>query len=324
MLSFFVHNARKMETSGTRAEGTCQVTSAALRNPSALNPLTPAGLPAHSGRLQVPHSLPQPPARYSQIPKHSSHIFLQPSSPSFTSLHPPSLPTPFRTRSSAATLPASKPPLRPSSEPAAGPASLTPLAPTPLPRGAPAPRPPPPRSARLSAGAEPRPPDSRCRARTRRTPPPRTPGPLPAPPQPSLPSRSPSPPLPPQPVCKGGRLRRAPLARLVAQLPGLQGVWAGRQAAGGGRLCTRAPRAAQPRTAPAPANNRLWPQRSASYRRRRVGAEARGSLGNGVSARPTPHGMPGVGGGERCKAQCRFGARFQDVCRATLEQLLPF
>lgn len=74
----------------------------------------------------------------------------------------------------------------------------------------------------------------------------------------------------------------------VAWLSGLQGVWAGRQAAGGGRLCTPAPRAAKPRTVPAPANNRLRLQRSASYRRRRVVAEARSSLGNGVYTRPTP------------------------------------
>ncbi|XP_051046116.1 protein enabled homolog [Phodopus roborovskii] len=137
----------------------------------------------------------------------------------------------------------------------------------------------------LRRSAAPPQPGSCCTVRTRRTPPPRTPGPLPAPPRPPLPSRSPPPPLPPQPRCK-------------------EGVWAGgpagRQAAGDGRLCTRVPRAAKPRTAPAPANNRLRLQRSASYRRRRVAAGARGSLGNVVYTRPTPNGMPGVGG-----SQCR-------------------
>lgn len=39
-----------------------------------------------------------------------------------------------------------------------------------------------------------------------------------------------------------------PAPRPVAWLSGLQGVWAGRQAAGVGRLCTLAPRAAKTRT----------------------------------------------------------------------------
>ena len=57
----------------------------------------------------------------------------------------------------------------------------------------------------------------------------------------------------------------------------------GRQAAEGGwRRQLERPRQQPPRTAPAPANNRLWPQRSGSYRRRHVRTEPRGRLGNGV------------------------------------------
>lgn len=57
----------------------------------------------------------------------------------------------------------------------------------------------------------------------------------------------------------------------------------GRQAAEGGRRRQLGrPRQQPPRTAPAPANNRLWPQRSGSYRRRHVRTEPRGRLGNGV------------------------------------------
>ena len=88
------------------------------------------------------------------------------------------------------------------------------------------------RTARRRSAA-PRLPENCCQARTRRTPPPRTPGPLPAPPQPLLPSRSPPPPLPTQPVCKEGRPRRAgSQARRVAL--GAAGC-VGRPAGGGGR-----------------------------------------------------------------------------------------
>lgn len=72
----------------------------------------------------------------------------------------------------------------------------------------------------------------------------------------------------------------------------------GRQAAEGGRLPQlRRPRQQPPRTAPAPANNRIRPQRSGSYRRRHVRTQPRGRLGNGVYVpAPTPKGMLGVGG----------------------------
>lgn len=237
----------------------------------------------------VPHSLPHPPACYSQIPNHSSHIFLQSPSPSFTSLHPTSLPTPFRTRPSAAIQPASKPPIRPSLELVCSPARV-PGAPSSHASSQRRPGSPPPassvRTARRRSAAPPLP-ESRCQARTRRTPPPRTPGPLPAPPQPLRPSPSPPPPLSTQPVCKEGSPRCAgSRARRVA--PGTTGR-VGRLAGGGGRaaLHSGSP-AAKTRTDPAPANNRLRLQRSASYRRRRVVAEARGSLGNGVYTRPTP------------------------------------
>lgn len=74
----------------------------------------------------------------------------------------------------------------------------------------------------------------------------------------------------------------------------LQERQAGRRAGRAGRAGRRAapapaartPLAAQPRTAPAPANNRLRPQRSDSYRRRHVPAEPRGRLGNRVPCGP--------------------------------------
>lgn len=79
----------------------------------------------------------------------------------------------------------------------------------------------------------------------------------------------------------------------------------GRQAAEGGRLPQlRRPRQQPPRTAPAPANNRIRPQRSGSYRRRHVRTQPRGRLGNGVYVpAPTPKGMLGVGGATGAKPQ---------------------
>lgn len=210
-----------------------QFPSAPLRDPSALNPLIPPTLPAHSDLLQSPQ------------PSTSSCLLLTNSQPLLP--HFPPVPLPFLhfppSYITAHSIPNSavsrNPPgfqaAHPSLELACRPApSPAPLAPTPLPRGAPAPRPPASsvRTARRRS-ADPRPPESGCQARTRRTPPPRTPGPLPAPPQPLLPSRSPPPPLPTQPVCKEGRPRRAgSQARLVAL--GAAGC-VGRPAGGGGR-----------------------------------------------------------------------------------------
>lgn len=124
--------------------------------------------------------------------------------------------------------------------------SPAPLAPTPLPRGAPAPRPPPPRSAQLGAGAL----LHRClRAAARQG----RGGPLrPAPQAHYRPRRSRfarhrlrRPRCLLSPCAKRGT-RGVPAPGPVAWLPGLQGVWAGWQAAGGGRLCTPAPRQQRP------------------------------------------------------------------------------
>lgn len=78
-------------------------------------------------------------------------------------------------------------------------------------------------------------------------------------------------------------------AQTVWEFPGRQGGegrWVGRSAGrrqrAGGSDNSGAPRQQPPRTAPAPANNRLRPQRSGSYRRRHVRTEPRGRLGNGV------------------------------------------
>lgn len=232
----FAHNARKMGDIGnqsTRDMPSHQFPSAPLRNPSALNPLIPATLPAHSDFLQSPQ------------PSISSSLLLTNSQPLLP--HFPPVPLPFLhfppsyitahsiPNSAVSRNPAGFQDAHPSLELACSPARV-PGAPSSHASSQRRPGSPPPaslvRTARRRSTAPP-PPKSCCQARTRRTPPPRTPGPLPAPPQPLLPSRSPPPSLPIQSVCKEGRSRRAgSRARRVAL--GAAGC-VGRPAGGGGR-----------------------------------------------------------------------------------------
>lgn len=270
-------------------------------NPSALGylPLTPANLPAHSKRLQ-PYPAPHPflPAthKFPTTPPTFSSI-----SPSPFLHFPPSyiihsIPNSTRNPNSCQLLSRSSVSLK--LPPQSGPASSVPPAPTPLDSfpsrrrsWLPAPRPLPsvppsfltPPSARLwvdHSSTVARGPIPRKDEEAPSAPPL---GPLPAPPQ--LPSsgdgicrprcRRPSP--------SGRREEKASpgAAQTVWEFPGRrggEGRWVGRSA--GRRQGERAapttpgaPRQQPPRTAPAPANNRLRPQRSGSYRRRHVRTE---------------------------------------------------
>lgn len=317
----FAHNARNTGGIGNQSRRSMSKSPVPLN--AALHPLIPASLPARSFRSVVcsPHTA---------LPHTSSGPLLtnsQPLLPHFPRGPLPSLPFPPShitahsipdsavSRRNPARPPAgfqaARPPARPSLEPARSPARV-PGAPRSLPRLFPeAPRLPAPRPLAPHGSAPER---GSTTARE---------------PLPSKDEADPSAPHPrpitgPAAAASPVTVSAAPAAASARVQGGEPGAcWspgpsrgsrgcrvcgpAGRQAAGGGRLCTRAPRAAQPRTAPAPANNRLRLQRSASYRRRRVVAGPRGSLGNGVSTRPTPSGMPGVGGGQCRKALARPG-----------------
>lgn len=260
-------------------------------------------------------AFPALPACYSQIPNHSSHIFLYSSSPSFTSLHPTSSPlhSELSPHLQSCRLP-SRTSVSLELPPQSGPASSVPLAPTPLPTLPSQRRPgsPPPDRSRASlphfwplhprgAGliAPPEPPEDRSRERTRRHPPPHTPRPITGPAAAASSRdglcrprcrRRPSP---------GGKEGGESESRArgdgrgvprAAGRGGRAGGQVGRQEAEGGRLRQLGrPRQQPPRTAPAPANNRIRPQRSGSYRRRHVLTEPGGRLGNGVCVRaPRP------------------------------------
>ena len=317
MLSFSHTTPRKKwETSGTWVERTCHATSSPSwtppLNPSALGhlfTLISANPPAHSKRLQPLPSFPSFPACYPQIPNHSSHIFFYfpPPLPSLPSIlhHLHSIPNLTRNPNSCRLLSRSSVSLK--LPPQSGPASSVPLAPTPLPTlslpgGALAPRPPT-AAARASLTADP---SSRAapgwpllhsrpgadpekgRGGTLRPPPL---GPLPAPPQLPPPVMVSAAPAAAALAQVGRREERASpgAAQTVWEFPerqGGEGRWVGRSAGrrqrAGGSDNSGAPRQKPPRTAPAPANNRLRPQRSGSYRRRHVRTEPRGRLGNAV------------------------------------------
>lgn len=229
MLSFLHTTPEKMGDIGNQSRRDMpshQFPSAPLKNPSALNPWIPANLPAHFHLLQSPQ------------PSTSSCLLLTNSQPLLP--HFPPGPLPFLHFPPSYITAVSR---NPAGFQAAHPSLELACSPTRVP-GAPSSHAssqrrlgsPPPASLVRTArrrSAAPRLPENCCQARTRRTPPPRTPGPLPAPPQPLLPSRSPPPPLPTQPVCKEGRPRRAgSQARRVAL--GVAGC-VGRPAGGGGR-----------------------------------------------------------------------------------------
>lgn len=234
MLSFFAHNARKNgrhRVSEPKGHTKSPVPLSTAEEPFSPQPIDPPTLPAHSD-LQSPQ------------PSTSSCLLLTNSQPLLP--HFPPVPLPFLhfppSYITAHSIPNSavsrNPPgfqaAHPSLELACRPARVlgAPSSHASSQRRPGSPPRPPLRLLGLHSAAPP-PPESRCQARTRWTPPPRTPGPLPAPPQPLLPSPSPPPPLSTQPVCKEGRPRRAgSQACLVAR--GDVGC-VGRPAGGGGR-----------------------------------------------------------------------------------------